>query len=104
LTNGGAITWGSKRQTTIALSSMEAEYVALSEAAREAIWLDCPWVGPGRTSSVFADPGPGQLCLALAWGQQWPRSMRSGPVRSRVDPGPTLPKTLISKEQILILF
>jgi hypothetical protein len=29
----------SKKQTTIALSSTQAEYVALSEAAREACWL-----------------------------------------------------------------
>ena len=39
LSNGGAITWGSRKQTTIALSSTEAEYVALSEASREAVWL-----------------------------------------------------------------
>jgi len=39
LANGGAITWGSKKQTAIALSSTEAEYVALSEASREAMWL-----------------------------------------------------------------
>ena len=39
LFNGGTITWGSKKQTTIALSSTKAEYVALSEAARDAIWL-----------------------------------------------------------------
>ena len=39
LSSGGAITWGSRKQTTIALSSTEAEYVALSEASREAIWL-----------------------------------------------------------------
>ena len=35
----GAITWKSKKQQTVALSSTEAEYVALSEAAREACWL-----------------------------------------------------------------
>ena len=35
----GAITWSSKKQITKALSSTEAEYVALSEAAREACWL-----------------------------------------------------------------
>jgi hypothetical protein len=29
----------SKKQATIALSTMEAEYVALSEAAHDAIWL-----------------------------------------------------------------
>ena len=39
LSSGGAITWGSKKQATIALSSTEAEYVTLSEAAREAMWL-----------------------------------------------------------------
>ena len=37
---GGAITWKSKKQTVIALSSTEAEYVALSEASREAVWLN----------------------------------------------------------------
>jgi len=35
----GAITWRSKKQLTIALSSTEAKYVALSEATREACWL-----------------------------------------------------------------
>ena len=39
LASGGAITWKSKKQTTIALSSTEAEYVALSEATHEACWL-----------------------------------------------------------------
>ena len=35
----GAISWSSKKQTTIALSTVEAEYVAYSEATREATWL-----------------------------------------------------------------
>lgn len=39
LANGAAITWKSKKQTTTALSSTEAEYITLSEAAQEAIWL-----------------------------------------------------------------
>jgi hypothetical protein len=39
LASGGAVSWRSKKQTTIALSSTEAEYVALSEAGREASWL-----------------------------------------------------------------
>jgi len=39
LAGGAAITWGSRKQTTIALSSTEAEYIALSEASREAMWL-----------------------------------------------------------------
>ena len=36
LAGGGAITWRSKKQSTITLSSIEAEYVALSEAACKA--------------------------------------------------------------------
>ena len=39
LAAGGAITWKSKKQTMIALSSTEVEYVALSEAGHKAIWL-----------------------------------------------------------------
>ena len=39
IVGGGAITWRSKKQTTITLSSTEAEYIALSEAGREACWL-----------------------------------------------------------------
>ena len=39
LAGDGAITWCSRKQTTIALSLTEAEYVALSEAAQEACWL-----------------------------------------------------------------
>lgn len=34
-----AISWNSKRQATIALSTTEAEYMALSAATQEALWL-----------------------------------------------------------------
>ena len=36
---GGAISWKSKKQSVIALSTCEAEYVAASLACKEAIWL-----------------------------------------------------------------
>ena len=39
MASGGAIMWRSKKQTTVAQSSTEAEYVALAEAAHEASWL-----------------------------------------------------------------
>ncbi|XP_063632933.1 uncharacterized protein LOC134804008 [Cydia splendana] len=39
LWKGGAVCWESKKQKTIALSTAEAEYVAISEAAREAIFI-----------------------------------------------------------------
>jgi hypothetical protein len=36
---GGVVTWQSKKQPTTALSSMEAEYMALSNSTREVKWL-----------------------------------------------------------------
>ncbi|KAG7912925.1 hypothetical protein KL927_005439 [Ogataea polymorpha] len=36
---GAPITWRSKKQTTVALSSTEAEYMALGDALRELLWL-----------------------------------------------------------------
>lgn len=38
--SGGAISWKSKRQATISLSSTESEYKAASEATKEAIWIN----------------------------------------------------------------
>ena len=37
--NSGAVSWSSKKQTSIALSSTEAEYISSSEATKEAIWI-----------------------------------------------------------------
>jgi hypothetical protein len=37
--DGGAISWSSKQQELVMLSTNEAEYVALTHTAKEAIWL-----------------------------------------------------------------
>ena len=50
---GGAITWMSRKQTTTAVSTTEAEYIALSEASREACWLRNLYEELG-----FPQPGP----------------------------------------------
>jgi hypothetical protein len=56
---GGATTWSSKKQATVALSTMEAEYISLSHAARENLWLrslftefDLP---PTQPTPIFVD-------------------------------------------------
>ena len=37
--SGGATTWSSKKQATVAKSTMEAEYIALAAANGENLWL-----------------------------------------------------------------
>ena len=36
--SGGPVSWQSRMQTSVALSSMEAEYMAASAATQEAMW------------------------------------------------------------------
>ena len=55
---GGAVTWKSKKQGVVALSSIEAEYVALSEATCEAIWL----------RSLYKELGLAQKYPTQIWG------------------------------------
>lgn len=39
LINGIAIAWASKKQTSVALSTMEAEYIAAAIAVKDAVWI-----------------------------------------------------------------
>jgi hypothetical protein len=39
LLNGNPVHWWSKRQSMVALSSTEAEYIAMGDAAKDAVWL-----------------------------------------------------------------
>jgi len=72
LLGGGAIAWSSKKQGTVALSSTEAEYIAATHAARQAIWLrhlfnglNLPLKG---STSIHAD---NQSAIALSKDSQF---------------------------------
>ena len=68
---GGPVSWRSKKQDTVALSTAEVEYVALSSAAQECIWIK-------RLNSEFGNMSDGpavimednQSCIAIAKNPQ----------------------------------
>ncbi|CAI5746908.1 unnamed protein product [Peronospora destructor] len=65
---GGCISWRSKKQRTVALSSTEAEYMALTEAVQEAVWLKAFLCELGETKSdevvkIYED-NQGSIALA----------------------------------------
>jgi hypothetical protein len=37
---GGAVAWTSRKQKTVALSSTEAEYISLSDASQQIVWVE----------------------------------------------------------------
>jgi Reverse transcriptase (RNA-dependent DNA polymerase) len=56
--NGGAISWSSKRQTTVATSTTEAEYMAAASATKEALWLRSLLTDFGHkfaTTTIYTD-------------------------------------------------
>ena len=64
---GGSVSWSSKKQPTVALSTAEAEYMAASNATKEAIWLRVLLEDLGFTqaeaTTIHAD---NQGCIALS--------------------------------------
>ncbi|KXJ62360.1 hypothetical protein RP20_CCG010799 [Aedes albopictus] len=62
----GPVAWASRRQTSVSLSSMEAEYIALSETCQELLWLRRLMADLGedvsKATTVFED---NQSCLSF---------------------------------------
>jgi len=69
---GGAITWQSKRQQTVALSTTETEYMALTQATKEALWLKALFESIGvkmrKPLAILAD---NQGAIKLARNQEF---------------------------------
>jgi hypothetical protein len=64
---GGAISWQSKKQTTVALSTVEAEYMAVATAAKEALWWRAQLSGLGfDTSQATTLHSDSKGCISLS--------------------------------------
>jgi len=66
LLSGGAVSWASKRQPVVALSTSEAEYIALSSATQEAVWLRRLLTELGASVSPVVLMEDNQSAIALA--------------------------------------
>jgi len=64
---GGVVTWSSKRQATVALSTVEAEYVAMSRCAQQMVWMQT-WLDEIQVEHTLPGiiKGDSQGALALA--------------------------------------
>ena len=49
---GGAVTWQAQKQKSVALSTVEAEYMAACLATKDAVWLRAFLVGLGLSASA----------------------------------------------------
>jgi len=72
MVDGGAVSWSSKKQELVTLSTTEAEYVAATHAAKEAVWLH------RLIGEIFSPPkepttlhGDNKSAIALAHGGQY---------------------------------
>ena len=64
---GAAITWRSCKQSCVSLSTAEAEYVALAEAAQEAMWLqklNSDLLGKNVSNTVIFEDNQSAICIA----------------------------------------
>ena len=69
--SGAPISWRSKKQTPVALSTAEAEYVALATAAQEAVWLRIVMKGLNEEISPTVIHEDNQSAIAIAKNPQF---------------------------------
>ena len=74
LVDGGAVSWSTKRQEIVSLSTTESEYVAATRAAKEVLWL-CLLIGQvfgpfplDTATTLFSD---NQSAIALSKDHQY---------------------------------
>ena len=75
LASGSLVNWMSKRQPTVAISTSEAEYQALAQAAREVQWLKKLRADLGLPCSTITIQGDNQG--SISWATDWQLIPRS---------------------------
>lgn len=107
---GNPISWSSKKQSTVATSSSEAEYIALSNATSEGLWirgilLDLQVVDDTYPITIFED---NEGCIAMAQNVESKRSkhidIRHHFIRDHVMKGNLVVKHISTKSQIADIF
>ena len=71
LIDGGAVSWSSKHQSIVTLSTAEAEYVAATHAAKEAVWLREFISGVYQPQEPMPLHPDSQSAIALARNEQF---------------------------------
>jgi len=71
-----AVWWRARKQPLVAFSTVEAEYIGASNAAKEAIWIRSLYAGVLYSQTLYkhADHCPHCLCslsFHAFWGQAW---------------------------------
>ena len=106
----GAISWSSKKQPIIALSTTEAEYISQTHAAKEAIWLQT-FVSEinGGTIQTLTVMGDNQGAIALAKDNKFHSrtkhiDLRYHFVREAVEQGKISMKYLPSSDNVADVF
>ena len=107
---GSTVSWTTRKQNTVALSSTEAEYVSLSQAACEAIWLRNVLQEFGvsivEPTQIFED---NQSCMRIAEEPRDHRRMKHVDIRFHfirecIQNKTILPVYISTKEQVADIF
>lgn len=99
------ISWSSKRQATVALSTTEAEYMAVTEAAKEAYWLQELLQDLGFPQGTTLILGDNAGAIKLAHNAEFTAapSTSTSAIISFVKPWPTKRSSLLISTQTILL-
>lgn len=107
---GSTVSWCSKKQSTVAISSSESEYVALSAATAEALWLagvleDMKMKNPETPVTIFED---NRGCIGMANNLETKRSkhidVKHHFIRDHIAEGRIQVKAVGTQDQLADIF